>query len=233
MKILLKSALCLLVASFALGSNESLAQSRRIYLQPDLAFGLTGGYDYGNSLKIDNGEKNGWLRLECRAGYYLNNHWSAFTGAAFATYRYHMRIEGETIETGHPDVTRDQEQALVEIPLGVRYTTYNDGKKFCKTRFYGGGGFRIGLLNDGRYDYRTVGGGPSGYQTEAGDFNNMHVRAFLEGGIDVPLDWNSAFLIGLNVSHGVTRNMSSSGDIEKSNYGVLAYGLNLGFRFGL
>lgn len=218
----------LLVAS--IGAS---AQSRKIYVQPDLSVGLTSGYHYANGLNLDPGEKNGFFRLECRGGYYLNNNVSVFTGIGFSTYRYRMLIDGQRIESGHPDMIREQEQALLEIPLGIRYTTYHGGRQICKTRYYGGGGFRLAFLNDARYDYRTVGGGPSGFRTEPSDFNSFHLRAFLEAGIDVPLDYNAAFLIGLNISHGISRNMSGIGGLTGSNYGVLAYGLNLGFRFGI
>jgi hypothetical protein len=233
MNALLRSACGLMLAALAAFANPSVAQSKKFYLQPDMALGLTSGYNYGNALKLEPGKMNGFFRLECRVGYYFNNNLSMVTGLGFATYRYHMVIDGSRIETGHPDMTRDQEQSLLEIPLGLRFTTYNAGLKQFKTRYYYGGGLRLGLLNDGRFDYKTVGGGPSGYEVQPDDFNTVHARLYLEGGIDVPIDYNSAFVCGLNISQGITRNMRLEGEVGKANYGLLAYGINFGFRFGL
>jgi hypothetical protein len=219
--------LCLIAA------YSSGAQSRRFYVQPDLAVGLTSGYNYANGLNLEPGNAGSFARLECRAGYYLDNSWSLFTGLGFATYRYNMTIDGTSIEAGHPDMTREQTQSTLEVPIGLRFTTFREGRREFRTRFYGGGGMRLAFINDGRYDYKTVGGGPSGFEVRPDDFNEVHARVFLEGGIDLPIDYNSAFLFGLNLSQGFTRNMSGNGDLLASNYGILAYGLNLGFRFGL
>jgi len=229
----LKTACSLLATALILNAGPAAAQSKKFYLQPDLALGLTSGYNYGNALKLEPGKPNGFFRLECRAGYYFNNNLSVVTGLGFSTYRYHMVIDGSRIETGHPDMTRDQEQSMLEVLLGLRFTTYNGGLKQFRTRYYYGGGLRLGFLNDGRYDYKTVGGGPSGYEVRPGDFNTVQARLYLEGGIDVPIDYNSAFLFGLNLSQGVTRNMRMEGEVGKANYGIFAYGINIGFRFGL
>ncbi len=233
MTVSFKSACCLLFALCFLSVSRTAAQSRKVYIQPDLALGLTSGYNYKNGLRLEPGNAGSFFHLECRGGYWLDNSWSLFTGLGFSTYRYNMLIDGTTIEAGHPDVTRAQTQSTVDVPLGLRFTTYRDGLQMFRTRFYGAGGMRLSFINDGRYDYSTVGGGPSGFEVRESDFNELHARVFLEAGIDLPIDYNSAFLFGINVSQGFTRNMSGSGDLLASNYGIFAYGLNLGFRFGL
>lgn len=206
------------------------SQVSKVYLQPALSIGLISGYDKSNALKLDMGHPGYYAKLELRGGYYLNSQLSIFTGLGFGIYNYRMKFGNGSDKT--MDTVRQQDQDILEIPLGIRYTTFNGRSKF-KTRYYFGGGVMTSLLNDARSSYHRAPNTGAGSAVRNEDFNNVYLRLFAEGGLDIPMDYSSAILVGLSVSNGITRNMSRSGDLADSNYGALVGALSVGLRLGL
>ncbi|MEO8787083.1 MAG: outer membrane beta-barrel protein [Chitinophagaceae bacterium] len=214
---------------FLLGSVFANAQSRKFYFSPNLDLGIASGYSQKNALKLDLGNSGEAINLGFRLGYYLNNNVSVFTGLEFGMYDYDMRFGSNPI--AGLDTVRIQSQNNLEIPLGVRYTTFP--KKQFKARHYLGAGLKVDLLNDARSSYHTVDGSYYFSETKTSDFNFVYLRLFVEAGLDIPLDYNSAFLVGVSLSDGITRNMSKTGLVSNANYGMLVGNLTVGFRFGL
>ncbi len=217
-------ALLLLIILSAPAAHAQLLD--KIYLNPEIALGVASGYDNG----LDFGNANRALRIELRGGYKLDERLSLFTGFGFCAYRY--RIVGRAAVSG-PDTIRNEFQDCLEVPLGVRFSTYHGYRSF-RTRFYGAAGLRLCFLNDVRHDYHTTDGADAGQNVvRPEDFNPFWVRLFAEGGLDIPMDYGSAILIGLNISDGLSRNMSSEGALSRDNYGVLVIGGSVGLRFSL
>jgi hypothetical protein len=212
--------------------SPAMAQSKKYYLMPELALGLTSGYKYTSGIGLDFGTPGYSVRGELKAGKFLNNNVSVFTGIGFSSYHYTMLIGNTSENTLHDTVRDQQSQHLIEIPIGIRYATFNGRKQF-KTRYYIGGGLRACILNDGRFDYHTVDKAGKGYDLREEDFNRFTVRLFVEGGLDIPMDYNSAIIIGLFINDGLTRNMSKEGTLANNNYGVFTYGGSFGLRIGL
>lgn len=220
--------LCL-AFSFSLSHTAALAQAGgKTYLSPELFLGITSGQDYNKGLDFSNLNRS--VRLELRGGYWLSKQVSLFTGFGYASYRY--RMVAQPIVTG-PDTIRSQKQECWEVPLGVRFSTYY-GDKSVRTRYYAALGIRGCFLSDARHDART----PNGEYADVNivrpqDFNHFWVRMFAEGGLDIPMDYGSAILIGVSVSNGLSRNANTEGALSKNNYGVLVVGGSIGLRIGL
>jgi len=209
--------------------HKAPAKLRKYFLSPDLSLGLNSGYDHSKSLKLDLGNPGAAVKMELLAGRYINEHWCIYTGVGYCLYDYRMRYgSGPSLIN---DTVRNQSEDIIEIPLGVRYTSTS--KKLFKTKHYFGAGLRFCLLDDARSDYHSVDLLYSNKETRQADFNAIYVRLFVEAGIDVPLDYYSSFLLGVNVSDGITRNMSKTGIVANANYGMLSASLTLGFRFSL
>ncbi len=217
-----------IILVFSMGIAK--AQLSRIYLNPEIALGITSGYDHNKGLGLDAGNPNRALRLELRGGYKIDERLSVFTGFGFCAYRY--RMVASAIVSG-PDTIRTVYQDCFEIPIGVRLASYY-GKRSFRTRYYGAAGLRLCLLNDARHDYRTYDYAATGENVvRPGEYNSFWVRIFAEGGLDIPMDYGSAILVGLNVSSGLTRNMSTDGALTKDNFGVPVIGGSIGLRFSL
>lgn len=213
-------ATCLLLPRFA------DAQGSKIYLNPDFTLGLTSGYNNG----LDPGSPNTAVRLELRGGYKLNAGLSLFTGFGYSSYHY--RLVAAAMVSG-PDTIRDEQQIYYEVPMGVRVATFY-GRRSFRTRYYAAAGLRACFLTDSRHDYKTVDGvAAESNVVRPEDFNKFWIRMFAEGGLDIPMDYDSAILIGLSVSNGLTRNMNTDGALSRENYGVLVVGASIGLRFGL
>jgi hypothetical protein len=224
----LQRGLYLTLTLLLLSTAANAQGGGRFYINPDLFLGITSGYDHSKGLDFSN--MNRAVRLEARGGYWVNPNISLFTGIGYSSYRY--RQVAEAVISG-PDTIRSQNQEYWEVPLGVRFSTYY-GDRSVRTRYYGSAGIRACFLNDARHDYRT----PTGSAADANvvrpeDFNKFWLRFFVEGGIDIPMDYGSGILIGLSVSNGLTRNANTEGALMKDNYGVLAIGGNIGVRIGL
>jgi hypothetical protein len=168
--------------------------------------------------------------LEVRGGYWVSNNMSLFTGFGYSSYHY--RLVGRAADFG-PDTIRTQSQEYWEVPLGVRWSTYY-GARSVHTRFYAAIGIKACFLNDARYDYKTSDAMASDVNVvRLQDFNHFWVRGFIEGGLDIPMDYGSAILIGLNASSGISRNTNLDGALSKDNPGVFAVGGSIGLRIGL
>jgi hypothetical protein len=202
----------------------------KFYLNPEVALGITAGYDHAKSPRLDLSNPDRAVRLELRGGYWLSQTASLFTGFGYSSYHYQM--VAEPIFSG-PDTIRSQRQEYWEIPLGIRFSTFY-GDHSVRTRYYAAAGLRACFLNDARHDFKaTEGGSANTNVVRPEDFNKFWMRFFLEGGLDIPMDYGSAIIIGLNVSHGLTRNANTDGALSKDNYGVLVLGGNIGVRIGL
>lgn len=224
-----QAKLSLIISILVFCTGLANAQSRKLYFSPNLDLGIASGYNQKKALKLDLGNSGAATDLGFRLGYYLNNNVSVFTGLAFGMYDYDMRFGSNANES--LDTVRVQSQNNLEIPLGLRFTSY-PAKQFT-ARHYVGAGFKVALLNDARSSYHTVDGSYYNSETKASDFNAVYLRFFVEAGIDIPLDYNSAFLVGVSLSDGITRNMSKTGLVSNENYGVLVGNLTVGFRFGI
>jgi hypothetical protein len=211
------------------GTSGAYAQGTKLYLNPQLNLGIISGYDHTKGGGLDFGNLNRAIGIELRAGYKINPKVSVFTGFGYASYHYRMVVK--PVVEG-PDTIRQQRQEFYEVPLGLRYATFHGYRSF-KTRFYGTVGVKACFQADARHDYRTIDGkSADGNIVRPEDFNKLWVRMFLEGGLDIPMDYDSAILIGLSVSHGLSRNANTDGALTKDNYGVLVIGGNIGVKFG-
>jgi hypothetical protein len=209
--------------------SAAKAQGTKLYLNPELFLGITVGHDYDKGLKLDFGNLNRSIGLALKGGYKINQRLSVFTGVGYQSYKY--RMIGRAAVTG-PDTVRQQSQEFWEIPLGVRVATFYGYRSF-KTRFYGAAGLKGCLQSDARHDYVTSDKAHGDINiVRPEDYNKFWVRWFLEGGLDIPMDFDSAILLGLSVSSGLTRNMNTDGALTKDNYGVLVIGATAGVRFG-
>jgi hypothetical protein len=218
--------LCLAFTLFLLHTHIHAQGGGKFYLQPELAAGITAGSNHG----IDFGNLNRHVRIELRGGYWLNEHASLFTGFAYASYHY--RIVGRALSNG-PDTIRTQSQEYWEIPLGIRLSTFY-GDRSVRTRYYAAAGLRACFLNDARHDYKTSDGSAAESNiVRPEDLNSFWLRGFVEGGLDIPMDYGSAILIGINASTGLSRNANMNGALQKDNYGVLVIGGSIGLRIGL
>lgn len=219
----------LIFALLIVQAIPSTAQSRKVIFAPHLDLGFASGYNAKNSPKLDIGNSGGATLLGFNLGYYLNNNISVYTGLGFGMYDYDLRYG--TNANPNLDTVRKQSENLLEVPLGIRYTSFP--KKQFKTRHYVGAGFRFAFLNDARAKTFTKDGSYYIEGTKASDFNPMYLRFFVEAGLDIPLDYNSAFLVGVSLSNGITRNMSKTGALANANYGMFVANLSVGFRFGM
>ncbi len=223
----LRTHICALLLTIVVFRPAARAQLLdKIYLNPEIGLGIVPGYDNG----LDFGNTGRALHLELRGGYKLDERISLFTGFGFWAYRY--QLTGRAALSG-PDTIRSEFQDCFEVPLGVRFCTYHGHRSF-RTRFYGAAGLRLCFQDDIRHDYRTTDGSGAGQNVvRPEDFNPLWVRLFAEGGLDIPMDYGSAILIGLNISDGLSRNMNSEGALARDNYGVLLIGGSIGIRFSL
>lgn len=200
------------------------------FLSPMFSAGITAGHDYAKGMTIDFGNINRTVGLELRGGYWLSNNLSLFTGFGYSSYHY--RLVGRSAISG-PDTIRTQSQEYWEVPFGVRVSTYR-GARSVHTRFYAAAGVKACFLDDARHDYQTANAEASEANVvRPQDFNKLWLRWILEGGIDIPMDYGSAIIIGLNMSSGLSRNTNTDGALSKDNPGVFAFGGSLGLRIGL
>lgn len=197
----------------------------KLYLNPELSLGITSGYNKG----LDFGNLNRHVGLELRGGYWLSEHASLFTGFGYGSYHY--RLVAQPVYNGS-DTIRSQSQEFWEVPLGVRFSTFY-GNRSIHTRYYASVGLRACFLNDARHDFKTSDGAAAANVVRPEDFNKFWMRVFVEGGIDIPMDYGSGILISLNASNGLSRNANTEGALQKSNYGVLVIGGSIGLRIGL
>lgn len=224
----------LLAAAFAGASllpvQDAAAQAGgKFYLSPSLRLGITSSYDFNKALHVDLGHPNRNVGLELRGGYWLNENLSAFAGFGYASYHYRMAAR-PTPEGS--DTIYTQSQEYWEVPIGLRVSTYYG--RSVRTRYYAAAGLRACFLSDARHNYTTADRKASGENVvRDGDFNKFWVRLFAEAGLDIPMDYGSAILIGINISSGVSRNTSLDGTLGKDSFGVPVLGGSIGLRIGL
>lgn len=200
----------------------------KLYLSPQIGMGITASYDYAKATHLDLGNANRNVRLELRGGYWINENLSAFAGFGYASYRY--RIAARPQADGS-DTAFAQSQEYWEVPLGIRISTYHG--RSVKTRYYAAAGIRACFLSDARHDYKTTDGYSGENVVRRGDINPFWVRLFAEAGLDIPMDYGSAILVGVNLSSGLSRNTSLDGALGKDNFGVPVLGGSIGLRIGL
>jgi len=224
----LLGAACVCISLLPPQSAQAQAGGK-FYLSPQLGLGITSGYDYSKALHMDLSHPNRNLRLELRGGYWLNENLSAFAGFGYSSYHY--RMLAMPVADG-ADTIYSQSQEYWEVPLGLRFSTYHG--RSVRTRYYAAAGLRVCLLSDARHDYRTADRSASGENVvHGGDFNKVWVRAFVEGGLDIPMDYGSAILIGINFSNGLSRNTNLDGALRKDSFGLPTLGGSIGLRIGL
>ena len=229
----LRPAVLLRVAfagSFLLSSQTMLAQAGgKFFLNPSLRLGIASGYDYAKAFRMDLGHPNRNVGLELRGGYWLNENLSAFTGFGYSSYHY--RMAGAPVADG-VDTIYTQSQEYWEVPVGLRISTYYG--RSVRTRYYAAAGLRACFLSDARHNYTTSDRSASGENVvRTRDFNKFWVRLFAEAGLDIPMDYGSAILIGVNLSSGVSRNTNLDGALGKDSFGVPVLGGCIGLRIGL
>jgi hypothetical protein len=217
----------LLVAGISIHAAQ--AQGTKIYLNPELFLGITAGHNYSNGLKLDFGNLNRSVGIGLKGGYKINQKLAVFTGFEYQSYKY--RMVGRAAVSG-PDTIRQQSQEFWQIPIGVRMATFYGYRSF-KTRYYAAAGLKACIQSDARHDYVTSDHVASDINiVRPEDYNKLWFRWFLEGGLDIPMDFDSAILLGISVSSGLSRNMNTEGALTKDNYGVLVVGATAGVRFG-
>jgi hypothetical protein len=210
----------------------SLAQEAggKLYVSPMISAGITAGHDARKGLGVDFSNPNRMVGLEVRGGCWLSNNLSIFTGFGYGSY--HIRMVERASEAG-PDTIRTQSQEYWEVPIALRWSSYY-GVRSVRTRFYAAAGFKACFLNDARYDYTTTDKTASGVNiVRQKDFNPFWLRGFIEGGLDIPMDYGSAILVGLNVSSGLSRDASIDGALSKDNPSIVTIGGSIGLRIGL
>ncbi len=200
----------------------------RFYLSPELGLGITSSYDPSPFLHLDLSHPDRNVRLELRAGYWLNNNVSLLTGLGYASYHY--RLAALPADEGG-DTSYRMSQEYWEVPLLLRLSTYHG--RSVKTRYYAAAGIRACFQSDARHDFKTNDGNTGENVVRSGDVNPFWLRAVVEAGLDIPMDYGSAVLIGVNFSQGLSRNTCQDGPLGAYRFGLPVVGASIGLRIGL